>query len=139
MNICKDTVSVITRKITCANICYAPNVQLFSIDYDYDIETQALLGDETYNSEDYMHGWELKNNGRVIVSTGFGLFTDVIPLFSNGSTYGNIYLGQNNNDICDVIKQLGYFVGNNIFEVIYNVKRLSDGIIMKKTKYNFSK
>lgn len=139
MSICKDTIKTISKAITCANICYAPNIQSFTIDYQYDPQTFSLTGDDGFDSDDYQHAWELKNNNKVIITTGFGYFNDVVPLFSNGSTFGNIFLGQNNNEICDFIRQQGFFVGNNIFEVIYNVKRLSDGIIIKKTKYNFSK
>lgn len=138
MSICKDTIKTISTSITCANIC-APNIQSFAIDYQYNAQTFSLTGDDGFDSDDYQHAWELKNNNKVIITTGFGYFNDIVPLFSNGSTFGNIFLGQNNNEICDFIRQQGFFVGNNIFEVIYNVKRLSDGVIIKKTKYNFSK
>lgn len=139
MHICKETNKLTSKIITCAKICYSPNIQSFVIDYNYEPDSFSLIGDERYNDSTYQHAWELKSNNIIIITTGFGYFNDIVPLFSNGSTFGNIFLGQNNNEICDFIRQQGFFVGNNIFEVIYNVKRLSDGVIIKKTKYNFSK
>lgn len=99
-----NTPQTITEKILCAKVCYNkityPVAKLLFKDW-------VLFDDSTYYDGDITNrqiGWLVYVNDVLYKEIGYGLSNEIIPFFGNGSTYGNIFLGVNNQDFYNYIE-----------------------------------
>jgi hypothetical protein len=135
MSICNINNVVLSSSIDCAVICDGVSLN-YELDYDVD-EFTAISNLDGLDPSLFLHKWNVINNGNIIYTTGYGEYNNIIPLFINSSTFSTIYLGEDNQDILDFLRNIGFFVKSNMFSLEYEVKLKSNGITKKINKYSF--
>lgn len=138
---CKST-ETITTIITCAKLCPKPNARPIA-EYEFDgffLNSISEFFDS--NSSNRMYRWKVFSEDFEIYDFGWGLGDALINELMNGSTYSNIYLGQNNEHIITFLNTLETtIVGlENILYVELSVKDSSGRESENKyNKYKFTK
>lgn len=135
MDICSNLIEDLKTIYTCAKVC--TNIPAAPI-ADYLISSFNLTSTSIFYGEGELYKWQFFDGNFLLYDTGWGEKNDLITDFSNGSTFNDIYLGMNNNDIITLLHSMGFFIKKRTISVAHQVMDGNNKKSEIKIKYYFN-